>query len=93
MAKKKPYVIIRRSGYYVNAIANDDAIIQAWKENNIPRVDPKGKPNSEGIRPEMPLKKAVRMTMTSFAPATESEVLRARPYSPEYKFKYGYLRD
>jgi hypothetical protein len=92
MAKKKPYVIIRRSGYYVNAIINDEKVIKAWKENNVPRTNPNGIPDKDGIRPQRTIKQAVRATMLSFAPATEREVERAKAYAPEYKFKYGYLR-
>lgn len=92
MAKKKPYVIIRRSGYYVNVIVNDEEVIKTWKENNVPRTNPNAQPNSYGIRPMRSIKQAVRATMLSFAPATQQEVDRAKAYAPEYKFKYGYLR-
>lgn len=90
--KRKPFVIIRRSGYYVNAIINDEKVIRAWKENNVPLVNPDAEPDKDGFRPNRTLNQAIRATYLSFAPASALQVERAKCYAPEYKYKYGLIR-
>ena len=90
--KRKPFVIIRRSGYYINAIINDEKVIRAWKENNIPQPDPNVEPYMKGVWPRRTVDQAVRETFLSFTPASALQVKRAKAYAPEYKNKYGLLR-
>lgn len=90
--KRKPFVIIRRSGYYVNAIINDEKVIRAWKENNVPLANPDAEPDTEGVRPNRSINLAIRGTCLSFVPASALQVERAKCYVPEYKYKYGFIR-
>ncbi len=90
--KRKPFVIIRRSGYDINAIINDDKAIRAWKENNVPLTNPDAEPNEEGIRPNRTMNQAIRAMCLSFAPASAVQVAHAKCYTPEYRYKYGLLR-
>lgn len=93
MSKKgKLFVIIRRGGYYVNAIINDEKAIRAWKENNVPLVNPDAEPDKDGCRPNRTLNQSIRATCLSFAPASALQVERAKCYAPEYKYKYGLIR-
>lgn len=92
LKKRKPFVIIRRSGYYVNAIINDEKVIRAWKENNVPLTDPDAAPDKDGIRPNRTINQAIRATSLSFTPASALQVEKARCFVPEFKYKYGLLR-
>ena len=32
----KPFVVIRRNGYYINALPNEKALIRRWNRINLP---------------------------------------------------------
>lgn len=33
------FVVVRRNGYYINVVPNEDGVITAWIRNNIPISD------------------------------------------------------
>lgn len=86
---KKPLIIIRRSGYYVNTIINDPAAIRTWMENNLTRADSDGVPDKYGYLPERSLPESVKECCVAFIPADNFDVMRAPAFAPEFARKFG----
>lgn len=87
--KDKPFVIIRRSGYYINAIVNDKDAIRNWKANNIPLRTLSVENNEDEIQRRHTINQAVHEQYISFMPATARQVESAPCYLASFKYKYG----
>lgn len=92
MKKTKPFVIIRRSGFYVNTILNNKRVISAWKRNNVPLADPDAEPDKNGIRPSRTINQSIKANCITFIPASALQVRSAKCYIPEYRNKYGIIQ-
>lgn len=89
MKKEKPFVIIRRSGYYINAIVNDKDAIRNWKANNIPFSTVSAEENEDDSQHRHTINQAVHEQFISFMPATARQVKFAPCYLASFKYKYG----
>jgi len=87
--RKKPFVIIRKHGYYINSIENSADAISAWRKDNVIRTDFNAAPNRDGTFPKRKMDLAIRDQRLSFAPATAREVAQAPAFSRGYEFRYG----
>jgi len=93
--KKKPLLVVRRSGYYVNTIQNISEMKKFWMENNLPRTKRIIKPDDKVVLKGRSLRESMKACFISFTPATEAEAANApafdgalaKSYGPGYQIK------
>jgi len=95
LMKKKPLLVVRRSGYYVNTIQNASEMKKNWLENNLPRTKKVIKADNSVILNGRSLRESMKACFISFTPATEAEAANApvfdgamaKSYGPGYQIK------
>lgn len=73
----KPFVVVRRFGYYVNVLPNDQERIRDWALENVPLID-----TVPGIRNRaaMSVTGLLAPMGYTFGPVTEVGMRQVRPY-------------
>ena len=92
MYEKKPCLIIRRSGYYVNCIPNMPDARRKWMENNLTRCNASGRVLKDGSLSGRDLIESMRVCFVSFTPASAWDVENAPVFVPSLAKQYGMVR-